>query len=100
MLIPNIENSKGILTGKLFEYLTAKRPILAIGPENGDLSEILRSTNAGVVVDFNNEVKLKLEISKLYHQYKEGKLKVNSKNIEQFHRKVLTKKLSEIIKKI
>jgi len=25
---------------------------------------------------------------------------VNSKNIEQFHRKVLTKKLSEIIKKI
>ena len=100
LLIPNIENSKGILTGKLFEYLTAKRPILAIGPENGDLSEILKSTNAGVIVDFNNEVKLKLEISKLYHQYKEGKLKVNSKNIEQFHRKVLTKKLSEIIKNI
>ena len=100
LLIPNIENSKGILTGKLFEYLTAKRPILAIGPANGDLSEILKSTNAGVIVDFNNEVKLKLEISKLYHQYKQGKLKVNSKNIEQFHRKVLTKKLSEIIKKI
>jgi hypothetical protein len=36
----------------------------------------------------------------LYHQYKQGKLKVNSKNIEQFHRKVLTKKLSEIIKNI
>ena len=62
LLIPNIEKSEGILTGKLFEYLTAKRPILAIGPEEGDLSEILKQTNAGVVVDFNNEEKLASEI--------------------------------------
>ena len=100
LLIPNVEKSEGILTGKLFEYLTAKRPILAIGPENGDLAEILKNTHAGVVVDFNNEHKLKSEISKLYHHYKIGDLKVNSKNIEQFHRKELTKNLAEIIKNL
>tara|TARA_B100000809_G_scaffold187565_1_gene185867 strand:- start:29732 stop:30991 length:1260 start_codon:yes stop_codon:yes gene_type:complete len=100
LLIPNVEKSEGILTGKLFEYLTAKRPILAIGPENGDLSEILKSTNAGVVVGFNNKEKLTVEIRKLYQQYKKGSLKVNSLNIEQFHRKELTRNLSEIIKSI
>jgi glycosyltransferase involved in cell wall biosynthesis len=100
LLIPNVEKSEGILTGKLFEYLTAKRPILAIGPETGDLSEILKNTNAGVVVGFENEAKLQSEIFKLYQQYKTGSLQVNSKNIEQYHRKELTKKLSEIIKNL
>ena len=100
LLIPNVEKAEGILTGKLFEYLTAKRPILAMGPENGDLAEILKNTNAGVVVAFNNEEKLMAEIRQLYHQYTTGNLEVNSKNIEQFHRKELTKSLSVLIKSL
>ncbi|MDD7913257.1 glycosyltransferase family 4 protein [Polaribacter ponticola] len=100
LLIPNVIKSEGILTGKLFEYLTAKRPILAIGPKKGDLSEILKNTNAGVVVSFNDEEKLTSEIKKLYQQYKTRNLKVDSKNIEQYHRKELTKSLSEIIKSL
>lgn len=100
LLIPNVAKSGGILTGKLFEYLTAKRPILAMGPETGDLSEILKNTSSGVVVDFDNEAKLTSEIRNLYQQYKTGDLQVNSKNIEQFHRKELTKSLSEIIKNL
>ena len=100
LLIPNVKDSKGILTGKLFEYLTAKRPILAIGPEDGDLSEILQDTNAGVVIDYDNENNMLLEIQKLYQQFKAGTLEVNSKNVEQFHRRALTKKLASIIKSI
>ena len=100
LLIPNVIKSEGILTGKLFEYLTAKRPILAIGPKKGDLSEILKNTNAGVVIGFNDEEMLISEIKKLYQQYKTRSLKVDSKNIEQYHRKELTKNLSEIIKSL
>ncbi|MFY9243564.1 MAG: glycosyltransferase family 4 protein [Polaribacter sp.] len=100
LLIPNIKKANGILTGKLFEYLTAKRPILAIGPNKGDLAEILENTNAGVVVDFNDEVQLKLEIKQLYNRYKQGNLIVESRNIEKFHRKQLTKELATIIKSI
>ena len=100
LLIPNVENSEGILTGKLFEYLTAKRPILAIGSQEGDLSEILKNTKAGVLVDFNDEEKLKSEIKELYNQYKTGNLKVDSVNIDQYHRKNLTEELSKIIKKL
>ncbi|QTD37206.1 glycosyltransferase family 4 protein [Polaribacter batillariae] len=100
LLIPNVAKSEGILTGKLFEYLTAKRPILAMASEKGDLAEILKETNAGVVVNYNNEEKLSSEILRLYNQYKNGSLDVNTKNIKQYHRKELTKKLAEIIKKI
>jgi glycosyltransferase involved in cell wall biosynthesis len=100
LLIPNVEKSKGILTGKLFEYLAVKRPILAIGLEEGDLAAVLKETNAGVVVGFDNKERLSSEILKLYHQYKEGNLEVNSKNIEKYHRKELTKKLASIIKSL
>ncbi|MFK8059605.1 MAG: glycosyltransferase family 4 protein [Polaribacter sp.] len=100
LLIPNIEKSKGILTGKLFEYLTAKRPILAIGPEDGDLSAILKETNAGTVINFDEKDKLSSEIIRLYQQYKKENLQVNSKNIDKYHRKELTKKLASIIKSL
>ena len=100
LLIPNIEKSKGILTGKLFEYLIAKRPILAIGPEDGDLAEILKETDSGILIDFSNREQLSSEILKFYHQYKKGNLKVNSKNIGKYHRKELTKKLAFIIKSL
>jgi glycosyltransferase involved in cell wall biosynthesis len=100
LLIPNVKNNKGILTGKLFEYLTSKRPIFAIGPEDGDLASILKEPNAGVVVDFNDEEKLSAEILKLYQQYKEGNLVVDSTNIAKYHRKELTKQLAKIIKNL
>ena len=100
LLIPNVKNNKGILTGKLFEYLKAKRPILAIGPEKGDLATILQETNSGVIVNFDAEEKLKLEIVALYQKYKEDKLTVNFSNIEKYHRKELTKKLAFILKSL
>lgn len=100
LLIPNTKNSKGILTGKLFEYITSKRPILAIGDEDGDLAEILQETNTGKVVGFENRVKLKSVILDLYARYKQQGLVVNSTNIEQYHRKNLTEKLSVIIKNL
>jgi hypothetical protein len=100
LLIPNVKNNEGILTGKLFEYLKAKRPILAIGPEKGDLATILQETNSGVIVNFDAEEKLKLEIVALYQKYKEDKLTVNFNNIEKYHRKELTKKLAFILKSL
>ena len=52
------------------------------------------------MVDFNDEEKLKSEIKELYNQYKTGNLKVDSVNIDQYHRKNLTEELSKIIKKL
>ena len=41
---------KGVLSGKVFEYLAAERPILAVVPPDGAAAELIRSANAGVVV--------------------------------------------------
>lgn len=97
--INNVPNAKGIVTGKIFEYLQAKRPILAIGPEEGDAANILSITNAGKIFNFQEETKLEAYISHLFEQYTEGNLVVDSKNIERYHRKQLTEELAKIIKK-
>ena len=43
----NSQETRGIIPGKLFEYLMAKRPILAIGPKKWDVQQILEETGSG-----------------------------------------------------
>jgi len=100
LVVNNVPSAKGIITGKIFEYLMAKRPILAIAPSDGDLATIIKQTNSGIVVDFNNSVLLKKTILDLYLKFCNNNLVVASENIEQFNRKQLTAKVAEIIYKI
>ncbi len=41
---------RGVFTGKIFEYLAARRPILMVGGGAGVLADLLRETGAGVHV--------------------------------------------------
>ena len=100
LLINQSGNAKGILTGKFFEYLAAKRPILAIGPTDGDVATILRDTNAGKIVDFDDEHATREVILHYYQLYKTAKLDVNSASIEQFSRKNLTQSLVNLLNEI
>ena len=100
LAVNNVPSAKGIITGKIFEYLQANRPILAIAPIDGDLNGIIKNTETGVVIGFNDLDKLKKEILKLYTSFKIGNLKVSPQNIEQYHRKALTKKLAGIINQL
>jgi len=100
LAINKVPSAKGIITGKIFEYLQAKRPIIAIGPEDGDLAEILNKTNAGIIIDFENHQQLKKVVLDLYQKFKSGNLSMNSRGIEKYHRKQLTAELAETIKQV
>ncbi len=97
LAVNNVPSAKGIITGKIFEYLQANRPILAIAPTDGDLAEIITATNSGTVVGFEDTKTLKNTILEFYKAYKNHNLAVDSKDIEQYHRKNLTKQLAKII---
>lgn len=58
----------GVYTGKLFEYLAARRPILAIGGPRGVVSELLEETRAGIHA--SGYEKLKQVFIELYEQYR------------------------------
>lgn len=97
LLINRTNNAKGIVTGKLYEYLAAHRPILGIGPTDGDVSELLRNTQTGIMIDFDDEKLMKETLLQLYEQYKRKSLTVSAESIEKFSRKNLTCDLANLL---
>lgn len=102
LLLPvnRVPFARGIITGKVFEYLQSNRPILAIAPKDGDLAEIIEETQSGVVVDFLEKQKLKDTILSFYKKYKEQNLRIESKNIEQYDRQKIARKLKDLLIKL
>lgn len=89
--------TKSIIPGKLFEYVAANRPILAIGPEGSDVEAIIKETNTGVYFTYTDKEKLKQQLQLYYEAYLRANLNVNSKNIQKYSRSALTKSLSTIL---
>ncbi len=98
MIEVNDEESSYAIPGKLFDYLNSKRPIISIGPNISEVSEILNNTNSGRFFNYHDKRNLKLYINQLYKSYKNGTNIISDKSkIDMFKRINLTKKLSEVI---
>jgi len=93
----NSAQTRGIIPGKLFEYMAAKRPILAIGPEAWEAGNLVKESGSGKVFTYDLENELKASILEWYNAYKTGSLVMPSQNIEQYSRKALTRKLAALI---
>ncbi|MDG5491899.1 glycosyltransferase family 4 protein [Psychroserpens sp. SPM9] len=91
------EDTKVIIPGKLFEYMASGTPILAVGPEDSDVESILKTTNAGHYFYYNDKTRIKSQILSYFEAYKTNSLSVNAIGLEQYSRRSLTKRLSEII---
>ncbi|MFA7444600.1 MAG: glycosyltransferase family 4 protein [Flavobacteriaceae bacterium] len=91
------DQTKAIIPGKLFEYMVSGRPILAIANDESDIKDIIVSTNTGVFFDYSEKERLKDVILNYYKQYKENNLKSHPIGLQQFSRKNLTRKLSEVL---
>lgn len=93
---PN-ESSKGIIPGKIFEYLATGKQIISFGPEEADVSKILDDTQAGRHFSYRDSEAVKSFILEKFGLWKNGTDEKSIQNIEQFSRKNLTKQLSEIL---
>lgn len=98
LFVNNTPNAKGILTGKLFEYIASGRPILSIGPKNGDSARILNETQSGVTVDFNDKEKMKSVIRDFVEKYNDNQLITrHNEMVEKYSRRNLTKDFVKLL---
>ena len=75
LLIPEAAGrGKGVLSGKVFEYLAAERPILALVPPDGAAAELIRETGAGVVVAPEDVDGIASALAGLEGEWREGRL--------------------------
>lgn len=94
------EDTKAIIPGKLFEYLISETPILAIGPTDADVEQIIKSTNTGSYFNYHQKVALKTQILNYFEAYKNNNLKVNAIGLQPYSRRALTEQLAILINKI
>ncbi len=88
----------GVYTGKLFEYLASRRPILAIGGSKGVVNELLEETEAGYFVSSLEDIKL--TILKYYTEFNLSdrvSYKGNISKIEKYSQKEMARKFAEIL---
>jgi len=94
--------ASGMIPGKLYEYLASHRPILGIGPPDGDAAHILKECNAGEMIDWKNDSNMIEFIHHSYRMWEEHSINKDQDNstIQFYSRKNQTSKLAELLDSI
>lgn len=95
--VPNVKNSKGILTGKLFEYLASQTHILSFSDPDGNLNKILEDANAGKNYSYSASTEIELFLKTYLIEKSEDDTRILNEKIKQFERRELTKRLAQLL---
>ena len=75
LLVPDAGGrGRAVLSGKVFEYLAAERPILAAVPPDGAAAELVRETDAGIVAPPDDVPALRAALGTLVERWRAGTL--------------------------
>lgn len=87
----------GWIPAKIYEYINAGVPILAIVPP-GFEAELIARTRTGIVAEPNDVESVKRSLSGLYEQYKHGSLKIEPDIavLKQYDRRELINRLADV----
>ncbi len=66
LIIPDHESNRSIITGKLFEYLASGKPVICLGPADGDAAAILRETGNGITFSYTDSKEIQVHLSALF----------------------------------
>jgi len=98
LLILDDPQSRGMLTGKLFEYLGSGRPILALAPE-GEAAELIRRTGAGRVLRGDDPVQIRAALVEARAAFLAGQRPFGESRLDEvsaYSRVELTRRLAGI----
>ena len=104
LLIPEAAGrGKGVLSGKVFEYLAAERPILAAVPPDGVAAELIRETDAGIVAPPDDVDALRQALQTLHAAWASGTLDgaaLSAADRERLGRGARVEELAELLRSL
>jgi glycosyltransferase involved in cell wall biosynthesis len=104
LLIPDAGGrGRGVLSGKVFEYLAAERPILAAVPPDGAAAELLRESGVGVVVAPDDVDAMRIALADLESRYRADSLdgtRLPDELRERLSRRARAEDLAELLRSL
>jgi glycosyltransferase involved in cell wall biosynthesis len=104
LLVPDAAGrGKGVLSGKVFEYLAAGRPILAVVPPDGVAAELVRETGAGVVVAPDDVDGMRDALVAMHAQFANGGLpavELSARDEERLSRRARVEEMAALVEEV
>jgi glycosyltransferase involved in cell wall biosynthesis len=104
LLIPEAGGrGRGVLSGKVYEYLAAERPILAVVPPDGAAAALLRETGAGIVVAPDDVRGMREALQQLDRRFRAGRLNgtpLAAAYRERLSRRARVEELAELLRSL
>ncbi len=102
LLIPEASGrGKGVLSGKVFEYLAVGRPILAAVPPDGAAAALVRETGAGVVAPPDDVDALRAALAALHERFRNGGLpdvELGEETRQRLSRRTRVEEMAELLR--
>lgn len=101
LLIPG--PGKGTMTGKVFDYIAARKPILLLSQENTELEKMLRRMGIGLIVSFNEVERIIECLATIIQACIEGggiEVEANEEEIGRFTSLEMARKLADIMDEV
>jgi len=97
LLLPinNSDNSKGILPGKMYEYIATGKAVLSIGPLDGDIARVLNQLNQTKLVSYEDKDGIVSFISSVFENPPKASIE-----IEQYSRKSHAESFAKLLDQI
>jgi hypothetical protein len=102
LVVDDVPGAEGIVPGKVFEYIGARRPILAIAPE-GAVADLIRRTGAGRVLARNDLDAIGEAVAALYEQWKatgSTRFEGNEREVAAVSRRERTRQLASVLDEV
>lgn len=94
--------ANGTMTGKIYEYLASGRPVLGIGPHDGDAAALLREVRGGDVFERNQEGQIAQFIKRHYNAWAAGRPVegASPEAIRPYSRRAQTERLADVLNRV
>jgi len=101
LIINDTPTKKGIVPGKMFEYLASERFVLAIGPVDGDAAKIYNETGCGKFFDYEDISGIKNFLLESYRNWQKGNWQPSDTSlISKYERAEQLAKIKEMFERL
>ena len=93
MLVDSVPFSKGVITGKIFDYLCLNGCILAIAPDDSEIGDILKKTKKGKLISKHSAEEISEFLLDVFKKWRKGIKPTSDLNFDEISKFSYSKQL-------